>query len=101
MNKVAKEQLQLFKPTKVDDVEFDLSSRDYLHSVLAKNEQRCFIELGTKMMKAGKGAIFDTWSLQNQDVVQATAHAYGERIVSFHDFYNTCTLNSFFRYQLH
>jgi len=82
MNKVAKEQLQLFKPTKVEEVEFDLRNRNYLHSVLAKNEQRCFTELGTKMMKAGKSGIFDTWSMQNQDLVQATAHAYGERIVS-------------------
>jgi acyl-CoA oxidase len=82
MNKVAKEQLQLFKPTKVEEVEFDLKNRKYLHSILAKNEQRCFTELGTKMMKAGKSEIFDTWSMQNQDLVQATAHAYGERIVS-------------------
>jgi predicted methyltransferase len=33
-------------------------------------------------MRAGKGAIFETWSLLNQDLVQAAAHAYGERIVS-------------------
>lgn len=28
------------------------------------------------------GQIFETWSLQNQDLVQAAAHSYGERIVS-------------------
>merc|ERR1711917_54927 len=33
-------------------------------------------------MAAGKGQIFETWSLQNQDLVQAAAHSYGERIVS-------------------
>merc|ERR1712159_240715 len=42
MNKVAKEQLTLFKPTEVTVPAFDLGSRDYLHSVLAKNEQNHF-----------------------------------------------------------
>ena len=82
MNKVAKEQLVLFKPKKVAVPEFDLSSTEYLHALLEANEQRCFIALGTKMMEASKGAIFDTWSLKNQDIVQAAAHSYGEKIVS-------------------
>jgi len=82
MNKVAKEQLGLFKPTKIDVPEFNLESRDYLHSVLAQHEQNSFINLGKIMMAAGKGQIFETWSLQNQDMVQAAAHSYGERIVS-------------------
>ncbi len=82
MNKVAKEQLSLFKPKKLEAVEFDLASRDYLHYVLSQNEQLKFIELGKTMMAAGKSGIFDSWSLQNQDMVQAAAHAYGERIVS-------------------
>ena len=34
MNKVAKEQLGLFKPKKIEVPEFNLESRDYLHSVL-------------------------------------------------------------------
>jgi len=82
MNKVAKEQLGLFKPKKIDVPEFNLESRDYLHSVLAQHEQNSFINLGKTMMAAGKGQIFETWSLQNQDLVQAAAHSYGERIVS-------------------
>jgi len=82
MNKVAKEQLGLFKPKKIDVPEFNLESRDYLHSVLEQHEQNCFINLGKIMMAAGKGQIFETWSLQNQDLVQAAAHSYGERIVS-------------------
>ena len=88
MNKVAKEQLSMFKPQKIEDVAFDLSSIDYLHSVLAKNEQRCYMTLGKMMMKAGKPGMFDTWMLSNQDVVQAAAHAYGERIVSVFKFHN-------------
>ena len=97
MNKVAKEQLGLFKPKKINVPEFNLESRDYLHSVLAQHEQNTFINLGKTMMAAGKGEktkkililrsnsgqIFETWSLQNQDLVQAAAHSYGERIVSF------------------
>ena len=83
MNKVAKEQLGLFKPQKIADVAFDLKSRECLHNILAKNEQARFIELGKTMMAAGKTQIFDAWSLSNQDLVQAAAHAYGERVVSW------------------
>merc|ERR1711892_1053463 len=46
------------------------------------NEQLKFIELGKTMMAAGRQGLFDAWSLANQDLVQAAAHAYGERIVS-------------------
>ena len=55
MNKVAKEQLGLFKPKKIEILEFNLESRDYLHSVLAQHEQNSFINLGKTMMAAGKG----------------------------------------------
>jgi len=82
MNKVAKEQLTMFKPTKLSPVDFDLGSRDFLHYVLGANEQLKFIELGKTMMAAGRQGLFDAWSLANQDLVQAAAHAYGERIVS-------------------
>ena len=44
MNKVAKEQLGLFKPKKIEIPEFNLESRDYLHSVLAQHEQNSFIK---------------------------------------------------------
>ena len=84
MNKVAKEQLALFKPKQVELVEVDLESRSYLHSILLLHEQRCFTQLAQAMMSAGKGEIFDTWSLKNQDIVQLAAHAYGERIVSLY-----------------
>lgn len=82
MNKVAKEQLGLFKPRKVAVPEFDLKSNEYIHALLEANEVNKFMALGGALMKAGKGAIFETWSLLNQDLVQASAHAYGERIIS-------------------
>ena len=94
MNKVAKEQLGLFKPKKIDVPEFNLESRDYLHSVLAQHEQNSFINLGKTMMAAGKGQIFETWSLQNQDLVQAAAHSYGERIVSSKEYTGKCGTRS-------
>ena len=46
MNKVAKEQLGLFKPRNIKPAEFNLSDRGYLHNVLERHEQRCFTELG-------------------------------------------------------
>ena len=94
MNKVAKEQLGLFKPKKINVPEFNLESRDYLHSVLAQHEQNSFINLGKTMMAAGKGQIFETWSLQNQDLVQAAAHSYGERIVSSKENTRKCDTRS-------
>lgn len=82
MNKVAKEQLGLFIPRKVVVPEFDLKSNKFIHALMEANEVNKFAALGGAMMRAGKGAIFETWSLLNQDLVQAAAHAYGERIVS-------------------
>ena len=54
MNKVAKEQLGLFKPKKINVPEFNLESRDYLHSILTQHEQNSFINLGKTMMRPVK-----------------------------------------------
>ena len=62
MNKVAKEQLTIFKPKKVEMPQFDLANVNCLHAILAQNEQRCMTKLAKTMMNAPKGAIFDTWS---------------------------------------
>lgn len=89
MQKVATEQLMLIDPTslketakKVKDLEPDLNSTDYLHSLFESRESRLFLELGAKMMKAGKKGRFDTWMYKEQDLVQAAARAYGERLIS-------------------
>ena len=34
--------------------------------------------LGKKLMEAGKEKLFSTWMLQESDLVQAAAHAYGK-----------------------
>ena len=85
MQKVATERLMVFKPAK-DQVaasdDADLSNQNYLHTLLESRENKLFTALGKKMMKAGKAGRFDTWMYQEQDLVQAAAHAYGERLIS-------------------
>lgn len=34
------------------------------------------------MIKAGKEGMFNTWMLQESDLVQGAAKAYGERLIS-------------------
>lgn len=85
MQKVATERLMVFKPTEHraaagDDT--DLSNRKHLHALLELRENELFTSLGKKMMKAGKEGRFDTWMYREQDLVQAAARAYGERLIS-------------------
>ena len=82
MQKVAKERLAVFKPSKLQEPAADLHSLEYLHYLLKKREEVLFTQLGTKMMKAGKNKLFDTWMYQSSDLVQHSARAYGERLVS-------------------
>ena len=85
MQKVATERLMVFKPTKhqvASGDEADLNNQEYLHSLLESRENKLFMSLGMKMKKAGKEGRFDTWMYQEQDLVQAAAHAYGERLIS-------------------
>ncbi|EDO47675.1 predicted protein [Nematostella vectensis] len=83
MQKVATERLMVFKPSKEKSQvgEVDLSAVDSLHKLLEAREQALFIELGLKMKKAGKDR-FNVWMYEEQDLVQASAHAYGDRLVS-------------------
>ena len=83
MQKVATERLMVFKPTEqAGSHEADLNNQTYLHSLLESRENKLFTSLGMKMKKAGKEGRFDTWMYQEQDLVQAAAHAYGERLIS-------------------
>ena len=83
MQKVAKERLSVFKTQAPDDEPAaDLNSLDYLHFLMQKREDVLFMELGMKMMMAGKEKLFDTWMYQSSDLVQHAARAYGERVVS-------------------
>ena len=95
MQKVATERLMVLRPTVLQVAATyvpkfvsrmfnwaDLSNRNYLHSLLESREKELFMELGMKMMKAGKKGRFDTWMYKEQDLVQAAAQAYGERLIS-------------------
>ena len=89
MQKVATEKLMLIDPAaqkdaagKISGLEPDLNSGEYLHALLESRESRLFLELAGKMIKAGKKGRFDMWMYKEQDLVQAAARAYGERLIS-------------------
>lgn len=83
MQKVAKERLAAFKPVAEDpSLPTDPSNKAYLHNLLRRRENTLFMALGKKLMSAGKAKLFETWMLQESDLVQDAAKAYGERLVS-------------------
>lgn len=87
MQKVASEKLAVIDPAALKAaatkaVEVDLSDWKSIQSLLESRENLLFLELGTKMMKAGKKGRFETWMYREQDLVQAAAHAYGDRLIS-------------------
>ena len=43
---------------------------------------KLFGQLAEKMAKAGKEGMFKTWMLEESDLIQGAARAYGERLVS-------------------
>jgi len=82
MQKVAKERLAAFRPTKLTPPATDLHCLDYLHYLVAQREQVLFKQLGKAMMAAGKSKMFDTWMFESSDLIQHAARGYGERLVS-------------------
>jgi acyl-CoA oxidase len=60
----------------------DLSNRDYLMYLINAREMKLFAELGEKMAKAGREGTFKTWMLEESDLIQAAAKAYGERLIT-------------------
>lgn len=82
MQKVAKEKLAIFKPVKIEPVSADLNDPKYLRYILNVRENMLFMDLGIKMMSAGKEGLFDTWMLKESDLVQDAAKAYGEMMIS-------------------
>ncbi len=83
MQKVAKERLAVFKPRTLQEPSpRDLKNADYLHYLLQKREDMLFIELGTKAKDINKGGLFQMWMLEESDLIQAAARAYGECLIS-------------------
>ena len=58
--------------------------------LLNAREMKLFLQLAEKMAKAGKEGTFQTWMLQESDLIQGAARAYGERLVS--EKYGSCRL---------
>jgi len=106
MQKVAKEHLGLFKPhtdsapasldlSNVDHLEYLLKAREnlqyrnlykkiYSHMVytkVGKSMPGVLKPIGDKLQDKGKQGIFDTWMLQEQDLIQAFAKSYADRII--------------------
>jgi len=103
MQKVAKEHLGLFKPHKdAPPALIDVEKVEHLEYLLKARENLLYTELRKKMAsamvytKVGKKmpgilkpigdklqekGIFNTWMLQEQDLIQAFAKAYSDRIV--------------------
>lgn len=86
MQKVAKERLTALsksgmKPPQAPATK-DLGNRDYLMYLLNAREMKLFGQLGEKMAKAGREGTFKTWMLEESDLIQAAARAYGERLVA-------------------
>lgn len=89
MQKVATERLAMLDPAAVQKAAAqktndsgDLFDQKYVHQLLEIRESKLFLELGMKMMKAGKKGRFETWMYKEQDLVQAAAHAYGDQLIS-------------------
>ena len=88
MQKVAKEQLSVWakRGFKHDYGNVgsgkDFANVDYLMYVLAERETTLFGKLGKAMAAAGKQGLFDTWMLQESDVIQGAARAFGDRLIA-------------------
>merc|ERR1711963_140584 len=86
MQKVAKERLaQLMKSrTKMPEAPAnkDLSNQEFLLYLLSTRELKQYWELGEKMVKAGKDGTFNTWMLEESDLIQGAARAYGDNLIA-------------------
>jgi len=97
MQKVAKERLDILAktggfPKYPAPASTDLTDPTYLLHLLRTMEVKLFTQLGKKMMAAGKAGTFNTWMLQESDLIQNAAKAFGERLIAerFIDALETC-----------
>ena len=58
------------------------SNREFLMYLLEVRELKQFGELGLKMAKAGKDGTFNTWMLEESDLIQGAARAYGDNLIA-------------------
>ena len=84
---VSKEHLSAFKPSgnplKIPS-NSDFSDRSNLHKVLVLKEDFQFLRLGSKMgpVLSDRTKLFNTWMLEESDLIQDAAKSYGHRLIS-------------------
>merc|ERR1712141_542361 len=87
MQKVAKERLPVLKKNSFKNPiqmpsEKKFTNSNYLLYILNERENILFKTLGEKMATAGKEAMFNTWMMEESDVIQAAARAFGDRLIA-------------------
>lgn len=96
MQKVAKEHLTAMMKGDVKKLSApsstNLSDQDYLLYLLNAREQVLFKKLGEKMEAAGKAGMFNTWMLEESDLIQSAARSFGDRLIAerFAETLKTC-----------
>ena len=86
MQKVAKERLATLSkgedlPDLTSPAKREVQYPEYMLHLLRLREMKLFEQLGGKMKAAGKKELFGTWMLQESDLIQGAARAYGDRLV--------------------
>jgi len=87
MQKVAKEHLPViakkgFKNPITMPSQKSFTNADYLLYILNERENVLFKTLGGKMAAAGKAGMFNTWMMEESDVIQGAARAFGDRLIA-------------------
>ena len=87
MQKVAKEHLAVlakkgFKNPINVPANKEFTNQDYLLHIINEREMILFQDLGAKMASAGKAGMFNTWMMEESDVIQAAARAFGDRLIA-------------------
>ena len=87
MQKVAKEHLGImakkgFKNPIALPSSKSFTNKDYLLHILNEREVTLFKTLGQKMAAAGKEGMFNTWMMEESDVIQGAARAFGDRLIA-------------------
>merc|ERR1712038_1748249 len=87
MQKVAKEHLGImakkgFKNPMVYPDNEQFTNNDYLMWILNQREVTLFGTLGKKMAAAGKEGMFNTWMMEESDVIQGAARSFGDRLIA-------------------
>jgi len=85
MQKVAKERLAVLAKNPIilkKPVTTDLKSYEFLMYLLRAREEKLFLQLGDKMAEAGKSGFYESWMLEESDLIQHAARSFADRLVS-------------------